>query len=294
MKGFIKNILWPTDFSEEGQEALLYADLFAKAFSARTTALHVLPDLSPALYSDNPIVELELSRRMARMNKEARARLLAIAKKREIAFKKIIVTEGSTAKKIVETAEKEKTDLIVMGKKGQSRLEKILIGSAASHVLRHSPVPVLVTKKRKPPRRIKTILVPTDFVKEEDTEREFAWKLARGFGASLTFLYVLELFGHEFRMVDHMFRSALERFQKRAHRGGRGISVSKDVIHASHAAAGIDQYCREHRFDLIVMATCARGLGRFFLGSTTEKVISHTDLPVFVLPPTYCAGGGGS
>lgn len=288
MKGFIKNILWPTDFSGEGQEALLYAGLFAKTFSARITALHVVPDLSPAFYADNPIVEMELSRRMTTMNKTAQAQLLAIAKRRRIALKKVIVSEGSAAKKIVETAESEKADLIVMGKKGQSRLEKILIGSAASHVLRHSPVPVLVTKKRKPPRRIKTMLVPTDFVKEEDAEREFAWKLAGGFGASLTFLYVLELFGHEFRMVDQMFRSALDKFQRRSHRGGRGISVSKDVIHAPHAAAGIDRYSREHRFDLIVMATCARGLGRFFLGSTTEKVISQTELPVFVLPPKYC------
>jgi nucleotide-binding universal stress UspA family protein len=288
MKGFVKNILWPTDFSSEGQEALLYAILFAKAFSARITALHVVPDLSPAFYSDNPTVELELSRRMMTMNEKARARILAIGKKRRIAFKKVIVTEGSTAKKIIEIAEKEKSDLIVMGKKGQSRLEKLLIGSAANHVLRHSPVPVLVTKKRKPPRRIKTILVPTDFVKGEDAEREFAWKLAKGFGASLTFLYVLEIFGHESRMVEHMFQSALEKFQKRAHQAGRGISVSKEVVHASHAAAGIEQYSRERRCDLIVMATCARGLGRFFLGSTTEKVVAQTERPVFILPTTYC------
>jgi nucleotide-binding universal stress UspA family protein len=288
MKHFIKDILWPTDFSNEGQEALRYAILFAKAFSARITALHVVPDLSPALYSDNPTVELELSRRMMLMNKKAQAKLMAVGKKRGIAFKKVIIAEGSVAKKIVETAENEKSGLIVMGKKGHSALERLLIGSAASHVLRHSPVPVLVTKKRTPPRRIKTILVPTDFVKEEDAEREVAWKLARGFSASLTFLYVLELFGHEFRMVDHMFRSALDKFQKRAHQGGRGISVSKDVVHAAHAAGGIETYCQDHRFDLIVMATCARGLGRFFLGSTTEKVLSLTDLPVYALPPHYC------
>ncbi|MGB7294241.1 MAG: universal stress protein [Candidatus Aminicenantales bacterium] len=288
MKGFIKNILWPTDFSGEAQEALRHGDLFAEAFSARTTALHVVPDLSPSFYSDNPVVELELSHRMTEMKGKARARLLALGKRKKRAFKKVIVTEGSPAKKIIETAEGEKTDLIVMGKKGQSMLEKILIGSAAGHVLRHSTIPVLVTRKRKPPRSIRRILVPTDFVKDEDAEREIAWNLAKGFGASLTFLYVLELFGHEFRMVDHMFQSALERFRRRAKQEGRGISVSKDVIHASHAAAGIDQYCRDHRYDLIVMATCARGLGRFFLGSTTEKVIAQTDLPVFVLPPTFC------
>ena len=288
MAGFIKNILWPTDFSPEGQEALLYAGLFAEAFSARIIALHVVPDLAPAFYADSPIVEQELSGRMAEMSKKAQARLQAVATKKGLDFKKVVVAEGTAAKKIVEAAEKEKADLVVMGKKGQSMLERVLIGSVANHVLRHSPVPVLITKKGKPPAGIKKILVPTDFTKEEDAEREFAWELAKGFGASLTFLYVLELYGHEFRMVDHMFQSALAKFQKRVHQGKKGIAVSKDVTRAVTAAAGIDEYSREHRFDLIVMATCARGLGRFFLGSTTEKVISHTDFPVFALPPHYC------
>jgi nucleotide-binding universal stress UspA family protein len=147
---------------------------------------------------------------------------------------------------------------------------------------------VIITKKGKPPVRIKKILVPTDFAKEEDAEREFAWDLAKAFGASLTFLYVLELYGYEYRMVDHMFQSALAKFKKRAHQGKKGVSVSKDVTRAFTAAAGIDEYSREHGFDLIVMATCARSLGRFFLGSTTEKVVSQTDLPVFALPPVYC------
>jgi nucleotide-binding universal stress UspA family protein len=288
MAGFIKNILWPTDFSPEGREALLYADLFAEAFAARITALHVVPDLSPAFYAEYPIIEQELVSRMAEVNKREKARLEAVGKKRGIEFKKVIVAEGSPAKKIVETAEKEKADLIAMGKKGQSMLEKVLIGSVANHVLRHSPMPVLVTKKGKPPVGIKKILVPTDFTKEEDAEREFAWDLAKVFGASLTFLYVLELYGHEFRMVDNMFQAALERFQKRAQQTKKGIAVSKDVTRAVTAAAGIDKYSRENGFDLILMATCARGLGRFFLGSTTEKVISQTDLPVFALPPHYC------
>jgi nucleotide-binding universal stress UspA family protein len=288
MAGVIKNILWPTDFSDESQEALHYAALFAEAFSAGITALHIIPDLAPAFYADSPVVQQELASHMAEVNQEAQADLKKVEAKKGLAFKKVLVAEGSAAKKIVETAEKEKVDLIVMGKKGQSRLEKVLIGSVANHVLRHSPVPVLITKKGKPPAGIKKILVPTDFAKEEDVEREFAWDLAQAFGASLTFLYVLELYGHEYRMVDHMFETVLDRFQKRAHKGRKGVTVSKDVTRAVTAAAGIDEYSREHGFDLIVMATCARGLGRFFLGSTTEKVISHTGLPIFALPPHHC------
>jgi nucleotide-binding universal stress UspA family protein len=288
MKAFIKNILWPTDFSAEAQEALRQAGVFAKTFSAQITALHIAPDFAPALY-DTPVIQDEIGQRTEALKRKAQARLKSAGEKKGLEFKKIIVTQGSAAKKIIETAEEEGVDLIVMGRKGQSMLEKILIGSVANHVLRHSPVPVLVTKKGKQKSAVKKILVPTDFAKGEDVERDFAWNLARGFSASLTFLYVLELYGHEFRMVDQMFQSVLEKFQRRAEKVGKGITVTKDVTRAINAPQGIDEYSRAHRFDLIVMATCAHGLGRFFLGSTTEKVISYTDLPVFALPPKYCA-----
>ena len=287
MKRFIKNILWPTDFSGEAREALLYAGVFAKTFSAQITALHVAPDFAAALY-DTALIQNEIRLRTDALKRKAEARIASAGAKKGIVFKRIIVTEGSAAKRITETAEKEDADLIIMGRKGQSVLEKILIGSVANHVLRHSPVPVLVTKKGKKKLAIRKILVPTDFAKDEDVERDYAWKLARGFGASLTFLYVLELYGHEFRMVDQMFQTVLEKFQRRAEKAGKGITVAKEVTRAINAPQGIDEYSRTHRFDLIVMATCARGLGRFFLGSTTEKVISSTDLPVLALPPKYC------
>jgi nucleotide-binding universal stress UspA family protein len=288
MKGFLKNILWPTDFSREAQEALLYADVFAETFDARITALHVAPDLSLALYEDSPAIQQELIRRRDSSKKSSRAKVQSIGQKKGISFKKIVVTEGSAAKKIIETAEKEKADLIVMGKRGQSVVEKILIGSVANHVLRHSPVPVLVTKKRKRKFEVKKILVPTDFTKGEDVERDFAWKLAKGFDASLTLLYVLELFGHDFRMAEEMFQTVLEKFKRREKKEGKRVAVSEEVTRAINAAIGVEEYARTHRFDLIVMATCASRLGRFFLGSTTEKVISSTDLPVFAIPPKFC------
>jgi nucleotide-binding universal stress UspA family protein len=288
MKGFVKNILWATDFSREGREALSYAALFAKKFSALVTALHVVPDFTPGFYSDIPAVELELTRRMEELKKTALVRLKAAGRQKGLDFKKIIIAEGSAAKKIVETAEKERADLVVMGKKGHSAIEKILIGSAANYVLRHSPVPVLITKRGRKPLRIKKIVLPTDFTKEEEAEREYGRKLAKAFGASLTLLYVLELYGHDFRLVNHMFKSALEKFKARGGEAGRGIRVRREVVKAINAAQGIGDYARTERFDLIVMATCASRLGRFFLGSTTEKVVAHTNLPVFAIPPKYC------
>lgn len=289
MKGFLKNILWPTDFSSEAKEALRYAEFFARAFRAKITALHVTPDFVPAMYQNSLVIQKELMRRTKQMKNQARGQIQSLGREKGIAFGKIVVTEGSAAKKIVETAEKEKVELIVMGKKGQSALEKLLIGSVANHVLRHSPAPVLVTKKSRRTLAVKKILVPTDFTEEEEIERDYAWNLAKRLGASLTLLYVLELFGHEFRLVDEMFKTVDEKFKQRLARKRRGVKVSGDMTKAISAAQGIAEYAQKRRFDLIVMATCVGRLGRFFLGSTTEKVISSTDLPVFAIPPKFCS-----
>jgi len=289
MKGFLKNILWPTDFSSEALEALRYAEFFARTFSDKITALHVAPDFMPAMYQHSLVIQKELMRRTKQMKNQARDQIQSLGRKKGITFRKIVVTEESAAKKIVETAGKEKVELIVMGKKGQSALEKLLIGSVANHVLRHSPAPVLVTKKSRRTLAVKKILVPTDFTEEEEVERDYAWNLAKGLGASLTLLYVLELFGHEFRLVDEMFKAVDEKFKQRLARKRRGVKVSGDMIKAISAAQGIAEYAQKRRFDLIVMATCVGRLGRFFLGSTTEKVISSTDLPVFAIPPKFCS-----
>ncbi len=288
MREFIRNILWATDFSAEGQEALAYAERFARAFGAGITALHVTPDFSLALYNEYPAVIQELITRTEQIKQEAQARLEDAGKKAGVSFRKTVVAQGAPAKKILETAEAEKSDLIVMGKTGESPHGNPLVGSVANHVLRHSHVPVLVTKKGKARPEIKKILVPTDFAKKEDVERDYAWKVAKGLGASLTFLYVLELHGHEFRMVDEMFKSVLAKFKRKATLEDKDIAVDQDVTRAVSAVHGIVEYSAEHRFDLIVMETCVGALGRLILGSTTEKVISYSDLPVFAIPPKLC------
>jgi len=285
MTDFLKNILWATDFSDEAQEALLYAGFFAKTFGAQLLALHVVPDFAPALYEASAVIKGELLQRLDSMKKEANSKLEALQKARRISFDKIIIKEGSASKKIIETSKQQKADLVVMGRRGLSAMEKIFIGSVANQVLRSSSVPVLVTKKKKGKPQVKKILVPTDFSKQEEVERDFAWKLAKGFNASLTLLYVLELYGHEFRNVDEMFKAALKKLKRRKKREKEEIEISEDVTRAIYASHGVVDYAETHSFDLIVMSTYVHKLARFFLGSTTEKVISYTSIPVFAIPP---------
>lgn len=288
----MKKILWATDFSDEAQEALLYADAFSKAFKARLIALHVVPDISPALYDMASVVKGELARRVASVKKEAEKRLEALKKAKGISFE-VEVQEGTASKVIIEIAEKKEADLIVIGRRGLSAIEKLFIGSVANQVLRNSSVPVLMTKKKKGKPRFRNILVPTDFDAQEEVERDYAWKLAKGLDAKeITLLHILELHDYEFspKVLDDMFEAVLKRLKKRKKREREDIRVNEEVYRAINASIGIVDFAETHRFDLIVMSTCVQSkLERFFLGSTAEKVISHSLIPIFAIPPSECA-----
>ena len=281
----IKNVLWATDFSEESKEALAYARFFAKTFGAKLTALHVVPDFAPALYEAWPEAQAELAGKVEATKISARAQLDHMCAAEGVCPDTIVVAEGSAAKVILDTAGKVDADLIVVGRKGISGLEQNLIGSVTHQILRNAHVPVLVTKGTKArPKAVKTILVPTDFTVEEDVERDHAWKLAKSLNASLKFLYVLELFGHDFRLTDEMFASVLKKLQARKKREHEDVDITEDVTKAVHGWEGIIEYAETKGFDLIVMSTTVRKLARFFLGSTTEKVIAHSRVPVYAIP----------
>jgi nucleotide-binding universal stress UspA family protein len=285
MTDLCKHILWATDYSEESQEALLYAALFAKTFGCRLSAVHVVPDFSPVLYESLPAIEAELTGRIEEATEAAKARIREISKARGIAFDNVLILKGTPAKAICEAANKEKADLIVIGPAGASAGSRTAIGSVANQVLRSSFVPVLVTKKRKGAPAIKKILVPTDFSAREEIERDFAWKLAKGFKASLGFLYVLELFGHDFRLTDELFKAVLEKLKARKAKEHEDIVIAEDVYKAVRAADGIVDYAANHQYDMIVMSTHVGKVARFLLGSTTEKVIARSPVPVFAIPP---------
>ncbi len=286
----VKNILWATDFSAEANNALLDACFFAEAFKAKLSAVYIFPELQTSMFESRPAILEDLYKQAEAGLEKSKKRLEALAEKKGIHFAKIIVDAGSPAKKILEIAKNEKADLVVMGKKGRSAIEKVLVGSVANGVLRHATMPVLVTGRRRARPGIGKILVPTDFSRREEIERDLAWILASTLKADLTFLHVLEL--HDFSVPPEysriMLGDVLKKMQSRKTLQKKGFSVSDDVIRASSPSTGIVDYAKANGFDLIVISTTTHtAIGRFFLGSNTEKVLSHSSVPVFAIPAAF-------
>lgn len=59
-----------------------------------------------------------------------------------------ILLEGHPADELIRYAEKEEIDIIIMGTIGRTGLERLILGSVAEKVIRHSKIPVMVIKEK--------------------------------------------------------------------------------------------------------------------------------------------------
>ena len=71
-----------------------------------------------------------------------------IAKSEGISVK-VRIEEGEIDKKIVEVAEEENSDLIIMGASSQNSIKKLFLGNVLDDVTRQAPCPVLVVNADK-------------------------------------------------------------------------------------------------------------------------------------------------
>lgn len=65
-----------------------------------------------------------------------------------------IMLKGDPAEKILDFAENQKVDMIVVGSTGKSGIERFMLGSVSEKVVRHSKIPVLVVHEKIKPERL--------------------------------------------------------------------------------------------------------------------------------------------
>ncbi len=140
----IKRILVPTDFSDQGKTALMYAVAFADQFGAAVDLLHVLEPVPPgALLSYISLNDLKQS-----IHDEAETHMADLSKEwKDYAFPvNKIVVEGYPFVEIIKHAKKTNTDMIIMGTHGRGAIAHMLLGSVAEKVVQKAPCPVLTVR----------------------------------------------------------------------------------------------------------------------------------------------------
>ena len=143
-----RHMLAPTDFSEYSKQAVASALELAKKFGAKLSILHVVelppypvegyvpPSLTATFMED---LEREASQELAQVVPEAESAGVEVAR---------LVTVGSPYHKIIDLAEAEQVDLIVMATAGRTGFSHLIMGSIAERVVRTASCPVLTIRPR--------------------------------------------------------------------------------------------------------------------------------------------------
>ncbi len=207
---------------------------------------------------------------------------------------------GDPASVIVDMAQEEGVDLIVMSTHGRSGISRWLLGSVTEKVLCQAPCPVLSVRSQE---AIEKALVTLDGSALSETCLPAAFSLAAAFAASVTLLRVYsdkdgpdyqqvhELDTYETglgaRMVQDVAEQAAAYLENiRLQYESVGVPVTTAVRYGSPAPA-ILEFAEEFGMDLIVMSTHGRtGLRRWAFGSVTAKVLRNTKCDMLTIRPT--------
>lgn len=142
LKRSVDTILIPVDGSPGSELGLAYADLVARIANAKLVV--VVAYDPPAAIRRRGILQVQHLR--AEMEDDARA--LAIEAAQLLIDRgrdaRAVVVKGDPSEAILQTADDEHVDLIVMSRRGLGRLQGLLVGSVSERVARHANVPVFL------------------------------------------------------------------------------------------------------------------------------------------------------
>jgi nucleotide-binding universal stress UspA family protein len=139
----INKILVGFDGSPCSKKALVYAKYLSRKLQAAVTIVSVvrLPEFSQSLDEVEEIMDEE-GKRIGSLHRE----IAADARQEGIDMSTLII-HGHPVEKIIQYAQENKFDLIVLGTRGLGGFKKLMIGSVAEKVVSYSKIPVMVIRE---------------------------------------------------------------------------------------------------------------------------------------------------
>jgi len=289
----VKKILVPVDFSEPSKKAVNYGLSLALQFNARLVLAHIAA-YDPGAYQ------------------RSKAMLLTLipAEYREGLDYEIVVKGGDVRAELLGIADEKDIDLIVMGSRGRSFFERMLLGSVTERLLRKVHVPILTVSHLDPEKEIhnpgtvplQRLVYATDLMEGWEEGLEFSLRVAKGLDARLTVVHAVQPLDAAFpttELAGHMPDNTAELRAQSAEAMARTISLVSDgsvpvttVVVDGVPYEAINRTAVESRADLIIINLHGKSrLDRALLGTTAERVIRTATVPVLALPlpATYAA-----
>jgi len=150
----IKKILYATDLSKNSSYAFLFAADMAKRHNATIVILHAIEPIPPYAYAEfyTGMTEEIKRKQQEETVEEIKKHLQDFCKKAEAQIgppcielvSKILIPRGHAPEEILNTADEEGCDVIVLGTHGKGFLAHTFLGSVSSAVLHRTRKPVFI------------------------------------------------------------------------------------------------------------------------------------------------------
>ena len=278
-------ILFATDFSASAEAAGLYVKALAERYRSVVRLIHVV-DLGAAFKAPDAGISIEIFRRSA---KESLNRLRNKLASDKISVETILSEGADPAQEILQAAEDQSVDLLVMGTRAHKGLARLVLGSTAELLIHQAKCPVLtIGPEARPPERplsFSRIVYATDFSAEAARAGVFALSFAQDSGAHIYLCHVLpaphgnpQMDGQE---LNEQFTSALQRLIPDV---AREWCEPECILEHGYAADGILLLAQRVKADLIVLGT--RRMSHWFDNFKTGvafQVISAAHCPVLTI-----------
>jgi nucleotide-binding universal stress UspA family protein len=145
-----QRILIPTDGSKLSAKAVQTAQQLAELTGAQLLFLNVVPRYPVSYFEGGMSVTAgevgQIEKQWADKAQAMVDQLKVKAEARGLKAKALTVKSDLVAEAVIASAKKNKCDLIVMASHGRKGIKRLLLGSETTHVLTHSPLPVLVLR----------------------------------------------------------------------------------------------------------------------------------------------------
>jgi nucleotide-binding universal stress UspA family protein len=278
----IKNILFPTDFSDVANNALNVAIAMAKRHDATLHLLHVIVPQYLSIVGDTAFVvnsqdwfDVEVK------TKESLEKIaLDITKKNGIKINPI-ATMGYVMESIDRYSENLNVDIIVMGTHGNSGVREFFIGSNAYSTIKNATCPVLTIPISCNKTAFENVLFPVRNVEGVEDKYDSVTQILKVNHSKVELLGVAHY--NDFSAFDKIIDTVASLKHKM-----RNDNV--EVIHNNEFCENIPDFILDYaatsNFDLLVInATIDNDWKRFFIGSFAQKIINHAKCPVLSIKP---------
>ena len=285
-----QTLVVPTDGNEHAERAAEHALNIARVFDATVHLVNVVDMQSEAgLFSAGGVTE----QFRERLEDEARETISDVEDLAEPGDDvRTAVVEGKPSKGILDYADENDADIVFMGTHGRTGLDRYVTGSVTERVARQSDVPVFTvraTERSVVSDGYDRVLIPTDGSDCAAVAVAHGIAIAEKYDATVHAVNVADVravtgsddLPPHTELLERLEEGGEDATEAVAERAREvGLDASTAVLDGV-PARGLREYAEEHDIDLITMGTHGRsGFERYFIGSTTTKVVRAAEMPV--------------